>query len=257
MLLDPAPERGRLCPRCRRPIIVRRVNGRRVLLTKEALDVFEAERGRESREHGLVSERRRWLALARGVSAPAKRVAKLEAALPTAAAVAASKDLFMNAAEQAARSARREKHWREVARIRREQAAALYREAQSPIPPSDEVLALHRAWSEAALHSLAGFGPQAELVSSGCCHICQKDDGRAFRITVELKAQRLPHAGCPKGLCACDWWPLPGSKAKAKRARPRAASSAGSSAPTPADPAGPAELAEPAEPADAPGASAS
>ena len=253
VLLDPAPERGRLCPRCRRPIVVRRVNGRRVLLTKEALDVFEAERGRESREHVLVSERRRWLALARGVSAPAQRVAKLEAALPSDAAVAASKDLFMSAAEQAARSARREKHWREVARIRREQAAALYREAGSPIPPPDDVVALHRAWSEAALNSLAGFGPQVELVSSGCCHVCQQDDGRVFRIAAELKVERLPHVGCPKGLCACDWWPLPGSKAKAKAksARPRAASSAGSSSATPADPAGP------AEPADVPGAAAS
>jgi hypothetical protein len=226
-----------------------------VLLTREALDVFEAERDRESRMHALTSGRRRWLTLAKGVSAPDRRVARLEAVVPSDAVVAASKDLYMSAAEQAVRTARREKHWRDVARIRREQAAALYREAGSPIPPPDDVLALHRAWSEAALHSLAGFGPQAELVGTGCCHICQKDDGRPFRITAELKAKRLPHAGCPKGLCACDWWPLPASKAKAKHAR-----RAPTSKPSPdlagspdgagaAEPAGSAEPAGAAEPA--------
>jgi hypothetical protein len=194
-----------------------------VLLTKEALQIFEAERDRELRERAWTGERYGWLALARGVMAPEKRVAHLEAAAPSEAVVAASKDLFMSTAERAVREARRDKRWREVARIRREQAAALYRESGSPIPPSEEVLALHRAWSEAALRSLMGFGAQAELVSVGCCPTCQRDDGRAFRIAAELKANRLPHAGCPKGLCQCDWWPLPDSKKRAKRARRPAA----------------------------------
>ena len=221
-LLDPAPERGRLCPRCRRRIVVRQVDGRRVLLTEEALDVFESERDRETRERTWAGERHRWLALAKGVSAPIGRVERLGAAPPSEAAVTAAKDLYMAAAERAVRTARRDKRWDKVARIRREQAAALYRESGSAIPPPDEVVALHRAWSAAALRSLAGFGAQVELVAARCCPICERDNGRAFRIAAELRDERLPHVGCPKGLCACDWWPLADTKARGRRVRRRA-----------------------------------
>jgi hypothetical protein len=197
-LLAPGPERGRLCPRCRRRIVVRRVDGRRVLLTQEALDVFEAERDRETKERTWTRERRRWLALAKGVSARVNRVARLGAVPPSEAVVVASKDLYLAAAERAVRTARRDKRWDQVARIRREQAAALYRASGSAIPPPDEVVTLHHAWSAAALRSLIGFGAQVELVAAGCCPICERDNGRAFRIAAELRAQRLPHAGCPK-----------------------------------------------------------
>jgi hypothetical protein len=203
-----------LCPRCRRRIVVRRVDGRRVLLTAEALDIFEAERDRETKERTWTGERRRWLALAKGVSAPVNRVARLVAVMPSEAVVEASKDLYLAAAERAVRAARRDKRWEEVARIRREQAAALYRASGSAIPPPDEVVTLHRAWSEAALRALVGFGAQVELVAAGCCAICERDNGRAFRIAAELRAQRLPHAGCPKGLCPCDWWAVPDAKAR-------------------------------------------
>jgi hypothetical protein len=148
----------------------------------------------------------------------------------------------MRSAEQAARAARQAKHWREVARIRREQAVALYREAGTPKPPPDEVLALLRAWSDAALRALVGFGPQAEMVSAGCCRLCNQDDERKFRITAELKEHRLPHAGCPKGICDCDWSPLPRSAPGAKRARKRPAPAVHPGQPEPAiapDPAVP------------------
>jgi hypothetical protein len=226
-LLDPAPERGRLCPRCRRPIVVRRVDGRLVLLTNEALDVFDAERDRESKESIWTGERRRWLALAKGVSAPVNQIARLGAVPPSEAAVSASKDLYLAAAERAVRTARRDKRWDKVARIRHAQAASLYRASGSAIPPPDEVVDLHRAWSAAAMRSLVGFGAQVELVAAGCCAICGSDNGKAFRIAAELRSQRLPHAGCPKGLCPCDWWPLPDAKATGRRTRRRPAPPAG------------------------------
>jgi hypothetical protein len=250
-LLDPAPERGRLCPRCRRRIVVRRVDGRRVLLTTEALHVFEAERDRETKERTWTSERRRWLALAKGVSAPVNRVARLGAMPPSEAVVAASKDLYLTAAERAVRTARRDKRWDRVAGIRREQAAALYSASGSAIPPPDEVVTLHRAWSAAALRSLAGFGAQVELVAVGCCAICGRDNGRAFRIAAELRAQRLPHAGCPKGLCPCDWWPLPDAKAHGRPVRRRATPHAGRVPAPVADPAaGPVSAVEPDSPSE-------
>jgi hypothetical protein len=227
VLLDPAPERGRLCPRCRRPIIVRRVDGRRVLLTKEALEVFEAERDRETKESTWSGERRRWLVLAKGVSAPVNRIERLDGSPPSEAVVTASKDLYLAAAERAAREAKRGKRWDKVARIRHDQAAALYRASGSPIPPPDDVVTLHRAWSAAALRSLVGVGTKVELVSSGCCAICGRDNGRPFRIAAELRAPRLPHEGCPKGLCQCDWWPLPDAKARRQRVRRSAPTGAG------------------------------
>lgn len=225
VLLDPAPERGRLCPRCRRPIVVRKVDGRRVLLTKEALDVFESERDRESRERIWADERRRWLALAKGVSAPENRLAHLGSMPPSEAVVVASKDLYLAAAERAVRAARRDKKWDAVAGIRRAQAAALYRAAGSVVPPPDEVVALHREWSVATLRSLVGFGTRVELVAAGCCAICGRDNDGVFRIAAELRTPRLPHEGCPKGLCPCDWSPLPDAKPHARRARRPAAHS--------------------------------
>ena len=220
-LLDPAPERGRLCPRCRRQIVVRRVDGRRVLLTQETLDVFEAERDRDTKERTWTSERRSWLALAKGVSAPANRVARLVALPPSEAVVVASKDLYLTTAERAVRTARRDKRWKEVARIRRQQAAALYRASGSAIPPPDEVVTLHREWSAAALRSLVAFGGHVELVAAGCCATCKQDNGRAFFIAAELRADRLPHLGCPKGLCPCDWWPLADMTPHGRRVRSR------------------------------------
>ena len=245
-LLDPAPERGRLCPRCRRRIVVRQVDGRRVLLTEEALDVFESERERETRERGWTAERGRWLALAKGVSAPADRMARLTARPPSDAVVAASKDLYLAAAERSVRTARKAKRWQVVASVRHQQAVALFRESGSPIPPPDEIVALHRAGSEATLRAHVKFGSRVELVATGCCAICQHDNGQAFRIAAELKAKRLPHEGCPKGLCGCDWYPLPDAPSGGRRVRRRASPGAGSVPPPAADPdAGPAEGIEP------------
>jgi hypothetical protein len=211
-----------MCPRCKRPIVVRRVNGLRVLLTREALDVFEAERDRETNERNWNSERRRWLSLAKSVAAPERKVSRLEAAGPSSAAVESSKELYLAALDKAVRVARRTKRWTELARIRRDQAAALYRSAGSPIPPPDEIVALHREWSSAALRAAQAVGRDAELVSGGCCSVCSKDDGKAFRITAELREPRLPHAGCRKGICACDWYPLPDAKTPGRGRRKRA-----------------------------------
>lgn len=213
------------------------VDGRRVLLTEEALGVFEAERNRDINERKWSAERSRWLALAKGVSAPVNRVTRLGSVPPSEAVVAASRDLYLAAAERAARTARKDKRWNVVATIRREQAAALYRAGGSVLPPADEVLALHRAWSAAALRSHLDFGAQVELVSTGCCTICQRDSGRTFRIAAELRAERLPHAGCPRGLCPCDWWPVPDTKPRGHHPRNRPRPRTG--APTPPAPDSP------------------
>ena len=203
--------------------MVRRASGLRVLLTKEALDVFTAERDREAREKAWTTERRRWLSLARTVSASEQKISRLDAAKPSAESVAGARTLYLTALEPAVRAAKRAKRWVEIARIRKDQAAALYRAAGSPMPPAEDILALHAAWSTAALKAASVVGTDAELVSSGCCSICNKDDGKAFRIAAELRTPRLPHAGCPKGLCACDWYPLPDSKTP-RRGRKRSAS---------------------------------
>jgi hypothetical protein len=192
-----------------------------VLLTKEAVEVFEAERLREANERNWASERKRWLALAKGVAAPTNKVSRLGAGPPSDAAVLSSRGLYLAAAEKALKAARRAKRWSEVARIRRDQAAALYRESGTPLPPPDEIVALYRDWSAAALRAAAVVGADAELVSGGCCRICDKDDGRAYRITTELHTPRLPHEGCPKGLCGCDWYPLPDSKTPGGRKKRR------------------------------------
>ncbi len=36
-------------------------------------------------------------------------------------------------------------------------------------------------------------------------------------IAAELKTPRLPHDGCSKGLCACDWWIAQAAPKKPRR----------------------------------------
>ena len=205
--LDPPPERTRRCPYCREQVIVRRVDGRPVYLTEAALAVFERERQRTADEIAWTAHRQHWLKLAGNVRVPAVRRARLAAAPLTAAAVDASRSLYLSGVELAVRSARNEKRWQDVARMRREQAAALWTEAGSKVPPPAEVVDLHEEGMLAELRSMTRSSRDAELVSAGCCKTCRADDGKAFRIAAELKVPRLPHAGCPKGICKCEWWP--------------------------------------------------
>jgi hypothetical protein len=207
VILDPPPTSTRLCPRCRRRIVVRHSEGRAIYLTEAAVEVFEAERRRVIDEQTWTRQRRSWLQLARLVGAPPERRQKLAAAPLSAAAVASAQALYLTTAERAARSARRDKAWEDVARIRHRQAAALYEDAGSPLPPPDHVLALYREGVAATLRGLANLAREAELVGASCCAACRADNERIFRIAAELKVARLPHPDCPRGLCACDWWP--------------------------------------------------
>ena len=206
-LLDPPPERTRRCPYCREQIVVRRVDGRAVYLTEAALPVFEQERQRILDAQTWTEQRQRWLRLAANVRAPAARRARLAAAPLTAAVVQSTRTLYLNGADLAVRAARNEKRWQDVARIRREQAAALWAEAGGKVPPPTEVVDLHEEGMLAELRSMTRSSRDAELVSARCCKTCRADDGKAFRITAELKSPRLPHSGCPKGICKCEWWP--------------------------------------------------
>jgi len=207
VLLDPPPVRNRLCPRCRQPIVVRHVDGRLALLTEAAVTIFEAERQREIVVVTWTAARQRWLHLALNVKASPARRAKLAAAPISADVVRASRALYLSTADAAVRAARHAKRWGDVGRIRREQAEALHLEAGSPVPPPAEVAELHREGMTAVLRSLLLVAKDVELVSAGCCPACRADDERTFRIATEVQMPRLPHAGCPRGLCGCDWWP--------------------------------------------------
>ncbi len=225
VLLDPPPAQTRLCPRCRRRIVVRHSEGRAVYLTEASVEVFEALRKREIEEGSLSRERQRWLHLAQLAGVPAERRLRVETGPLTAANIRAARSLYMTAAERAVRTARRNKRWDDVARIRRRQAAALFEEAGGKPPPADDVIALHQEGVAATLRALEAISREAELVGASCCAACRADNGRIFRITDELRTPRLPHAGCPHGLCACDWWPVMLNPFTPRRRRRTAASS--------------------------------
>ncbi len=219
VVLDPPPDHTRLCPRCRRRIVVRHSEGRAIYLTEAAVEVFEAERQHDVDERTWSRARRDWLQLARLVGAPADRRERLARAPLTAAAVESAQRLYLVAVERAARAARREKRWDDVARIRRRQAAALFEAAGGKPPPADDVLVLHREAMAATLRALALVSREAELVGASCCPTCRADNERIFRIVDELRTPRLPHAGCPRGLCDCDWWPTMHNPARKRRRR--------------------------------------
>ena len=168
--------------------------------------MFVAERDREAEETAMDAERGRWLRLAGTVDAPPAKRSKLAQSPVSTRVVEASRTLYLGAAERAVIKARREKRWADVARIRRAQAAALYAASGSPVPPAADAVELHREAMVALLRSFGTKGTGAELVGAGCCKACRADDGKVFRITDELTERRLPHPGCTRGICACDWW---------------------------------------------------
>ena len=224
MPLVPTPTRARSCPHCRRPIAVRRFEGRTVLLAEDAVAIFDAQRQLEEDEIRWTTERQQWLARSSTLGASPERRARLAAAPISGEVVADSRALYMNAADASVRAARSDKRWKVVSRIRRAQAANLYEEAHRPVPPPDVVLELHREALLAELRGLQTTSKVAELASAGCCPACREDDGRSFMIATELRAPRLPHADCPKGLCGCDWFlaKAPPPKRRRRNATPTA-----------------------------------
>ena len=219
-VLDPPPVRGRRCPSCRQPIVVRHADGRPVFLVESAVPIFDRERQRIADETTWTVDRERWLSLAESVHAPAAKRESLAVADLSAAVVDAARALYLASVEDAVRLARRAKRWPEVARIRRQQAAALFVEAGSPVPPSADIVERQRDGMLAELRALQAGYAYAELVSAGCCRICRVDDGKVFKIAAELRTPRLPHPGCTKGLCACEWWlamPVPKKRRRSAR----------------------------------------
>jgi len=217
-IVDPPPARARKCPHCRHLIVVRRTDGRTVYLTEAAVEVFEAERQREADMAMWTAQRAEWLRLAHGVGAAEERARRIAARPVSAEAVAEARELYVAGSARAIKAADKARSWDIAARYGREQALALYRDAGSPVPPPDEIRAIHATAMAALLRGLEGTGTHAEIVGGTCCAACRRDDGRAFVIKAELKADRLPHADCPHGLCACEWW-IGGTPFKRKRRR--------------------------------------
>ena len=205
LVLDPSPTVSRRCDRCRQRIMVKRVDGQAVYLTEAAVQVFDSERRRIANSARLTRERERWLRFAATAGAPAGRQVQLAAARLSEEVVAAARSLYLTTVDRAFRTAKRDRDWDGASRVRRDQAMALYRLVGSPVPPPADVVATFREGVAAELRGVAEISRDAELVSARCCEACRADDGRIFRITSELRAPRLPHVDCPKGLCRCHW----------------------------------------------------
>lgn len=205
LLLEPPPAADRRCTRCRQRIIVRRAHGRAVYLTEAAVQVFEAERRRVANTGRWTRDRERWLKLAASVAAPAGRIARLDRAVLSDEVVASARALYKSTVERLVRAAKRDRRWDDVTRLRRDEALAMHRAAGSPVPPFDEITALHREGALAALRGIGEIAREAALIGVGCCESCRADIGRQYRISAEVREPRLPHIGCPAGLCRCHW----------------------------------------------------
>ena len=217
LLLSPPPQTSRRCPRCREKIVVKHVEGRAVYLTEAAVAVFDLERRRTVDSIRWAKERDRWLKAAASVEAPAERIARLGSAPLSAGVVDAAKLLYTSTVDRSFRAAKRERRWQDASRIKRDHAAMLYRFAGSPLPPPDDIVAIHREGTNAVLRGLDAIARVAELGAARCCAACDADDGQVFTIASELRTPRLPHAGCPRGLCRCDWFLASGDQAEVRR----------------------------------------
>ncbi len=205
VLLDPPPASSRKCDECQQRIIVKRIDSRAVYLAGAALPVFAAERRRLANSARLTRERNRWLDLAAAAGAPSRGVAQLRSARASDANVAAARALYVLAVERTFRMAKRDKEWDAAARLRRDEAIAIYRAEGSRRPPSAEVVRLYQDGVAAELRGIAEISRDAQLLAASCCEACRADDELVTRIAAELRQPRLPHAGCPRGLCRCHW----------------------------------------------------
>ena len=184
---------------------MKHIEGRAVYLTEAAVPVFVAERRRIAASGRLTRERERWLRLAAAAGAPAQSQARLAAARLSEGVVVAARTLYLTTVDRAFRAAKRDHDWEAASRIRREKATVLYREAGSPLPPPADLVAIFREGVVAELRGIAEISREAELVSASCCDVCRADDRLISRISNELRVPRLPHDGCPRGLCRCRW----------------------------------------------------
>ena len=204
-----------------------------MLLNEAAVTVFKAERRRAADERAQSAARQRWLRLAHKVNASPNRCARLAAAPISSEIVEASRALYLATADRAVKAARHDGRWGDIGRIRRDQARALYDEAGAPVSPPENIARLHREGMVAVLRSLQPLANEVELVSAKCCAACRSEDGQTFRIVDEARLARLPHVGCPLGLCGCDWWPAmvepkrAGRRARVPRVKRGASADAG------------------------------
>jgi hypothetical protein len=176
-----------------------------VHLTEAALAVFDAERERAANIERCTVERRKWLDLARSAGAPTYRIERLERAVASEEAVEAARAFYVATVDHAVSEALRRELWEVAARHRRDQANAVHRLAGRQLPPGAEVRELYREAARIELRGIAAMARTAAVVGSRCCDVCRADDGATHRIAGELRAARLPHQGCTRGVCRCRW----------------------------------------------------
>jgi hypothetical protein len=143
--------------------------------------------------------------LAEAAGAPPDKIAKLNETLATPETVFAARAIYFGAVDRSVKAARAEHDWPLAVRLRRAQAAAVVRLAGSPVPPPYDAVELHRDAAAIELRGISELAKEAELVGASCCPACDADAGHSYRISAELREPRLPHADCPRGLCACRW----------------------------------------------------
>ena len=184
---------------------MKRINGAAVYLTEASVLVFDAQRERGRNSARWIRDRDRWLGHASAAGAPAERVKQLTAARLSEDVVVAARKLYLTTVDRAFRAARNDRHWDVAARLRRDEAAVLHRVDGASLAPSADVVAIFREGVAAELKGIAEIARDAELVGARCCDTCRGDDRAIARISAELRTPRLPHAGCPKGVCRCHW----------------------------------------------------
>ena len=207
VLLDPRPTASRRCRECRERIVVKRLEGGVLYLTAPAAAALEAAQRKAKETARLSRIRGRWLAQAASVGAPSASIERIVRVAATEDSVQAARALYLAAANRAFLAARREHRMADAATIRRTHALALLREQADPTVVPDDVLGLYRDAMIAELKAQREFGRDAELIAASCCDTCRDDNGLIARISDEVKVGRLPHTGCPKGICACRWAP--------------------------------------------------
>ncbi len=204
-LLDPRPVASRRCANCHERIVVKRLEGGVVYLTESAAVALVAAQRRVRELTRLARPRDRWLVLATTTGASTASVHRVASATPSEEGIAAARGLYVQTANRAFAAARRDQRWADAATIRRRQASALLKDGGPDELPADEIREFQRDAVVAELKALRAAGREAVLVGGTCCDICRDDRGLVVRISEELKAPRLPHAGCPRVLCSCRW----------------------------------------------------
>jgi hypothetical protein len=163
----------------------------------------EAQGAEFDKQRGLEAVRNDAIRRTQNIGASVKDFERTERELTEKWGFAPPRDVFWALAGKAALAAFQNRDYHRLSMVYWGQARLLYEEGKDHMEIAKEA-------SKACLQGYAERGfPLRVQVSTGCCPMCNRDEGRKFTIAEALEKLPIPHEACENdGWCTCTWSPV-------------------------------------------------